>query len=450
MSENEISIIKATVHSFQEKYIESKTVTFFNIDILNIISNLKWTVEKRYSDFQQMNDVIMKTYPNVPFLPGSSLFKVTSFEELTKGRLELEEYLTNCIKRKDIFNSFHLQRFLEIEKKCPELIGNTIEKICELNKLTYGISDFIYCGNDKVLFLGMSNDSVLSKINSMFSILNFFWEDKSSSHTTLGAVCIFHVSKNNDNEEDPNEFSFRRVWTMTFPVQIHTMHYDSISQVLSIGLEDGKVYAYQHKPGMHFIDFKEVIQKQVHVGKVTGIAYDRDTNCLYSCSIDKNFLMTDINKQTVFPIERSFFGFSRLVLDKKHERLFLANEFGQVKVFVTTTKPPTEVIQVQTSVLLPVKALTVDIVHNYIFTGADTGKICILNLGMPGKERLINQMSTFGEESGSKIRIICYNRNKNELICGDEDGKVLVWSLKTAKLQCKIIIIINRLIYSFQ
>lgn len=62
------------------------------------------------------------------------------------------------------------------------------------------------------------------------------------------------------------------------------------------------------------------------------------------------------------------------------------------------------------------------------------GKISVLELGLPGKERFIKEITCF--EGNKKIRIIRYKALGHELITGDENGKVVIWSLKIGTPIC--------------
>ena len=73
-----------------------------------------------------------------------------------------------------------------------------------------------------------------------------------------------------------------------------------------------------------------------------------------------------------------------------------------------------------------------DNINNLFFTGSVNGFITIMNLGEPGKERLVTEMSSFSIGK-MKIRVCVGNPKSNELITGDEVGRVTVWSLKTGK-----------------
>lgn len=75
----------------------------------------------------------------------------------------------------------------------------------------------------------------------------------------------------------------------------------------------------------------------------------------------------------------------------------------------------------------------------YIFTASTNGSISILDLNQPNKERFIKELSSFN--TNKKMRLVKYNSQLNELICGDEEGKISFWSLKTLEPMCKNYII---------
>lgn len=79
--------------------------------------------------------------------------------------------------------------------------------------------------------------------------------------------------------------------------------------------------------------------------------------------------------------------------DKKNQRIFLTNEAGAVSVYSLSTFPPTLLNTVQTSDKTSIRGFHIDFKSMYIFTGATSGKVCVLDLGVPGKERLIKEIS---------------------------------------------------------
>ena len=125
-------------------------------------------------------------------------------------------------------------------------------------------------------------------------------------------------------------------------------------------------------------------------------------------------------------------GYTNMELDVPNQRIFLTNETGELSVYSLKTSPPALVRNLQTSSLSSIRAFHIDYRNNYIFTGNVGGKICIMNLAPPNKERLISEISNFGVGE-QKIRV-CRNDPINyELITGDENGRVTIWNLKTGK-----------------
>jgi WD40 repeat protein len=163
-----------------------------------------------------------------------------------------------------------------------------------------------------------------------------------------------------------------------------------------------------------------------------GLALDEKNNYIYSCSSDKKFMLSDLsNYSKSIEIAQSNFGFTALILDKDNERLFLTDEGGVLRVFLTNTYPSTLVACVQTHTTNCIRALDIDFKKQYIFTGTNKGDISILDLGNPGKEKYIKEISYFG--GNLEIRILRYNKENHELYSGDQKGKITVWSLKTGQ-----------------
>ena len=63
---NETSILGITVESYSEKYIDRKKVTFYTVEIISHITQNTWKIEKRYSEFKKLQDILSKTFPLLP------------------------------------------------------------------------------------------------------------------------------------------------------------------------------------------------------------------------------------------------------------------------------------------------------------------------------------------------------------------------------------------------
>ena len=77
MTDNYVaSTIEISINQFFEKYIESKTVTFYKLEIYDNYSKERWELDKRYSEIDYLHKTLTKLYPNIPPMPGKTLFKI--------------------------------------------------------------------------------------------------------------------------------------------------------------------------------------------------------------------------------------------------------------------------------------------------------------------------------------------------------------------------------------
>ena len=418
------STIGVRISEFSEKYIDRKTVTFYKVDVINHYSKTNWSLEKRYSEFEALYRVLLKLLPNVPNIPGKSLFKVSSFDALSKRQFELEQFLKECVVRKDILSNTQFKEFLEIEKHSPELIMNAPVKVADHQGIPLGVRDFHYSEDDEAIFMCCSDMNIVSRADSMLTNLNFPWEKKSDSHVPVGAVFVFKI-----NKSKTNEFEFVKTWAKSFPIQTGILLWDRESSTLSVGLDDGTIVFYKHQLNSKYTEFDELCQIKPHKGRVMGIGFDVNSGYIYSCSSDKTFIVSEINYQSsVNELSRGKDGYTNLVFDKSNDRIFLTTEGGDLSVYLTSSNPPIEVLNISTSSKGSIRGLHIAYKKFLIFTANVLGTICVCDLNLPGKEKLINEISSFGGKS--KLRIIRYISRTNEVITGDEEGRVTIWSLK--------------------
>ena len=198
--------------------------------------------------------------------------------------------------------------------------------------------------------------------------------------------------------------------------------------------DDGKIYCFKAVPNTHYLQQTQIAEFSYHNDRVMGLAVEPTSLNLDSCSTDKTFYVTNLNNKDGdgILIRYGNSGYTNLELDVTNQRIFLTNESGDLSVYTITTFPPTIIKNLQSSSKSTIRAFDLDNKNNLIYTGNVDGLICIINLGPPGKERLLSEMSSFGVGE-MKIRVCRSNPNSHELITGDEEGRVTIWSLKTGK-----------------
>ena len=368
----------------------------------------------------------MKIVPNVPLIPGKSMFKVTAYDALTKRRLQLESFIRDCTNRKDIISNDYFKVFLELDKHSPEVAYNAPTKVYEYSELPLGVRDFYYYREKNILFVVCCDMNIASRVDAYITNVNLPWEKKTDSHISVGATFAFKVISTKDG------YIFEKLWAKSFPEQTGVINFDPESGTVQVGLDSGAIIFYKTTEESKFIQYDEICKLKPHKGRVMGVVFNSQQGYIYSCSSDKKFYLSEINfLSNLTEIAESSFGYTNLKYDKPNSRIFLTNEGCALSIFSTTTYPPTLINLVQTHSMHNIRGLHIDYKKLYIFTATNKGDISVLDLNLPGKEKLINEISYFG--GNLEIRIVRYNQNKNELITGDQNGKVTIWSLKTAQ-----------------
>ena len=427
IDENSFSILGINVLSYVDKLVGSKIVTFYQVEITSRITKNSWKIDKRYSEFKKLHDAMLKIYPRLPKIPGTTLFKVTSPEALKSRQKALEAFLRSCVQRRDILQNKLFKEFLELEKNAPEIVGNDVDLYYDYKKLPLGCRNFKVIPHRKIMVVCCSNMNILSRSNVMLSNISFS-KKNDDDKVPMGALFIYQCEPSKEEV-----YAIHKIWAKPFPIQTGTLYWEDQNQILSVGNDDGKIYVFKPKPNCYYDEMEQIAEYNVHTDRVMGIGIDVKTNFLYSCSTDKTFWVSDLlrskNSQMINSTE---VGYTNLELDQENRRIFLTTEHGEIYVYSIVSYPPILVRNMQTSSLSSIRAFHIDKTNGYIFTGNVGGKICIMNLPPVNKEKLMSEISNFGVGE-MKIRVCVTNPANRELMTGDESGRVVIWSLKIGK-----------------
>ena len=428
MSDYLQSSLEVKIVEFFEKYIDGKTITFYKIEIYDNLSKQNWSLEKRYSEIDFLHKTISKLYPNIPPMPGKTLFKIKDKAKLENRKNQLETFLRECANRKDIISNDSFKGFLEIDKHSPELTYNAPTIIYQNNDLPLGVRDCVYFEQGQILYIVCCDMKITSRVDAYITNVNLPWEKKTGDHISVGAVFAFKLIA----DKRGNSYYFEKIWAKSYPEQTGVVDFNKDAYLLSVGLDSGAICVYKTSVESKFIEYNEIINFKPHTKRVMGVAFDAQKNCIYSCSSDKRFVMTDANDLTnMKEVSQNAYGYTTLIQDAPNQRLFATTEGGVVNVYLTNVMPPTLAISIQTHTSDCIRALDIEYIKQYIFTGTTKGNISILDLNSPGKEKLIKEVSYFG--GNLEIRILRYNPDNHELYSGDQKGKITVWSLKTGQ-----------------
>ena len=424
---DDFSIIGIVVPSYSEKNVGSKSVTFYSVEVTSRITKNSWIIEKRYSEFKKLHDAMIKIFPRLPRIPGTTFFKVTSPEALKSRQVALEGFLRSCVQRRDILQNNLFKEFLELEKNAPEIVGNDVELVYDYKKLPLGCRNFKVIPHKGIMVVCCSNMNILSRSNVMISNISFT-KKSDDDKVPMGALFIYQCEPSKEEI-----YAIHKIWAKPFPTQTGTLFWEDETEILGVGNDDGKIYLYKPEPNTYYATMNQIFEFSYHKNRVMGLSIDPKNYYMYSCSTDKTFYATSLrNSKMNILINTNNEGYTNLVFDQKGKRIFLTDEIGVLSIYSLLTFPPTLVRNMQTSSLSSIRAFHIDSKNGYIFTGNVGGKICIMNLPPKGKEQLMSEISNFGVGE-MKIRVCTTNPDNLELMTGDESGRVVVWSLKIGK-----------------
>ena len=320
---NLTAILGISVLSYSEKYIESKTVTFYIIEVKSHITQNTWQLEKRYSEFYSIHEKLNKLFPRLPSIPGKTFSRLTSSQGLNKRKESLQLFLRECVKRRDILQNPDFQTFLDLEKNAPEVVGNTVTQIYDYKKCPLGVRDFIVVPHREIMCVCCSDMDIISRTNIKLTNFAFMKSKGDDVQIPMGAAFIYQC------KPDPKEiYKIHKIWAKPFKVQTGTIHWEDKNEIYSIGLDDGRVLCFKGVPNTHYLQMNKICELTFHTDRVMGIAVDPETLKIYTCSTDRTFYVTDLTKTSVenVLINTSFAGYTNMELDVKNRRIFLTNE----------------------------------------------------------------------------------------------------------------------------
>ena len=423
------NILSLIMKNYKEKNGERYSEVYFLIQIINNISNKKWEIEKTIIDFQTLYEKLFILYPNLPSIPKKSLFKITSLHILDKRKYALQNFLQHCIRRKDLLLNEDFIKFLEIPKNSPELVGNSVQKLEESKKLDLSIKSFLYIKNKSILFVLLSNNDFISRdevlLDNFLNIKNNYSQVKKP----LGYVIIYEfVNSKNDKNNINNfkELKLNKLWEKSFLIQTNIIIFDELKEYLCIGNDDGKIFIYKTKIEGNFKEMEILTELNFHSDRLSGLYFDSKNMNLYSCSYDNTFFVIDL-KDNVFSkslIYNNMSGFTGLKYMKNNNLLIASDEDGIISLYSIENNHYKFYLDIQSKSLDTISSMK--IYEYFVITGANNGKVSVFDLSLI-KNKSINEIITI-DIGRFKITSIDYNWKNNEIIIGDENGRIIIWN----------------------
>ena len=426
------SILQVSVPAFQDKYFNNKNETFYSIHILNLYTNKSWDLEKRYQDFQDLKSQLSKTIPKVPDITkGFTLFKSSnSYDTLKQRQYDIQEFLSDCLSRKDIISNDYFMEFLEINTQFPALIRNKPDFLNDIEFQNLSCEHIIYLEKESVILIACNDLNITSRMDAYLTNAaeNLPWKKENKNQEKeldkkgrVSAFYAFRLVNYLQSKTNTKKIKFEKLYEKNFNEIISSIYYDENSQTLPIGFISGKINLYRHFEESKFKQFDFMTELIYHNASVTGVAFDSLGGNIYTCSEDKKMLAAEISKiysKTYAPklINENIYSYTKMIFEKKNERIFVSNNNGHIEVYLTDTFPPMFVNDIKT------------------YSEGNRINDFVIDLGPPGKEKLGKEISHFNYyDSKINLTSIVYIKSMGQLLTSDNKGRLVFWSLKKGK-----------------
>lgn len=274
--------IHITIPKFYEKAV-GKVVIFYQ----NIVQMGKtiWEIEKRFSQYDDLNLMLKKKYANLPKMPVKGFFKLNT-EGCEKRRIDIQEYVRGLAKRSDIRTDPFFRDFFELDLHNASTICYSPIKITELGGLPLGVRDFHYLNEKGLMFLALSDMKITSRIDSYLTNMSMPWDNKKDkkapgdTYATVGAILFYRVGLRESN----GEWVFTRLWAKNFSAQTNILCWSPEKQQMYLGMDNGRIFAFSI--GDKEISLVQDAEIKAHSRRVMGLAYDPETQYVISISED--------------------------------------------------------------------------------------------------------------------------------------------------------------------
>ena len=95
MSDYLQSTLELKITEYFEIYVDGKIIIFYKIEIYDNLSKESWTLDKCYSEIDLLHKTISKLYPNIPPMPGKTLFKIKAKINWIKEKINWKNFYKN-------------------------------------------------------------------------------------------------------------------------------------------------------------------------------------------------------------------------------------------------------------------------------------------------------------------------------------------------------------------
>ena len=249
----------------------------------------QWTICKRFSQFVDLHKNLAAKHADLPNLPGKTLFKLTSKNDLETRMKELNEYLQDLCRKEAMPRDSDFKNFIDLEDNLRNKVNFNKEKLLySFPETQFGIRDFKIIKDQNILVAVCSEENIRNRVLSYWDNIKIGFLGEDSSYTAVGSLVIFRIIST-------EPWHVEKLWTKNFKSLPTCVYYDPSLSCIAIGLSSGKIRIFEMPHDFNFT--KNVLYDtnviNAHSGEINGISIDPNLGYVYSVSKDGTLCVSD-------------------------------------------------------------------------------------------------------------------------------------------------------------
>lgn len=361
--------LSVKISGFAEEAVNGKSVTFYLIDCV-MKSGKKWTLKRRFSDFEKLNEELKKTHRSLPPIPGKTMFAPKNKDDIERRRRGLEEYLQAISLREDVYCKTQFAEFLDLHKENSSLVVNQMEALAEISDSQMGYRDALFFLEQDFAVAVLHYVKITSRMDSYLSGL--FKKKKTAEESkevadkeTVGAFQFLIRGKGTELTD------FSIVWRKKFTSQAICVNASLELNRIAIGLDNGDIVLYEFNSKE--LTLKDAVDTlnlpKAHASRVMRVVFDNKRERLYSIGEDKKLRVTGIknrdNDQSLKCFDK---GLTDMCFDEKSSVAVISDSGSNIYTVDLSKSLPSLGHKVKLAGNGPIRGIDVDWSSGHIFS----------------------------------------------------------------------------------
>lgn len=478
---------QTTITGYEQHGEGRSTYVTYTIKVIyqspSIIQPIQWTVNRRYSEFVDLYKYISSVYSNVDKLPDKTWYKPKDWfhtldSTFIEYRLkELNNWLQHIKQYEFVIRSLQYKNFILFTQNVhndiyntefvPKQLSSQITVHTQRNNinLQHGINQTIYIESSYITLCACEQPSILSRLNASahnITIHKTTWDyiksfrsrnqqhqqpqvqhttvpnnnqqQNNNSNVPLGSFNVLHMNTNNAKWDV--------IHTITYDAAATAIAYNEQNDMVYIGLDNGKIYAYRIND--NYTTFNQANVIQPHTARITGLVYNNEHNTLISISRDKKIVTTDLHGYTIQNTTITNFSLECIESDLLHSRIFIGNVAGSIAIYdVSNSNGVPDLVHTLHGHTNTLRCLYYNTTYRYLFSGSYDYTVGIWNIVSSDNDSAIsNKLSVtrsrivgwLKNTPSIKIKSIVYSSSDRQVITGLADGRYAVYNTDNGQL----------------